>query len=130
NYQPQAEEALPVLRKVIACDAMGSKWEALQALESYGPAAAPLLPELLADLRSEEIESTHGFGRPNYHLARRKMVLGLLSRMGTAAAPAVPDLIELLDDAEIGGRRLVTWGYSVPDVLASIGEAAKPAEPI
>lgn len=130
NYQPQAEEALPVLRKVIASDAMGSEWEALQALESYGPAAAPLLPELLAVLRSVEIESTHGFGRPNYHLARRQMVLSLLSKMGPAAAPAVPDLIELLDDPEMGGRKMVTWGYSVPDVLASIGEAAKPAEAV
>lgn len=121
SYQPQAEEAMPVLREMLRSD--DRRREALTALQQFGPAATPLMPDLLALLRNDELE-------PNEKDAVRSRVLSVLQPMGPKAAIAVPDLIELLRDPEIREHHNEWMGFGgIPDVLASIGEAAKPAEP-
>jgi len=130
NYQPAAEEALPVLREALISDDIEVRLDALRVLSPFGPAATPLLPELLAVLKEGDIVEPSPIFGSNYYIARRQLVLSVLERMGPKAAPALPDLIELLEDPEIGGRQIDWRGHSgVPEVLASIGEAAKPAEP-
>ncbi len=148
--------ALPLVRKLLTAPVGSAELlsETLRSLRSMGPAAAAAVPELTALLRNTERSVKHrgAAGAALVAVApkspatldalisqlwnvrddagRVAATVGLMS-LKTAAAPAVPTLVQILEERAPGGGtradRLATYAVLV---LASLGPKADAALPI
>jgi len=100
---------VPFLAEVIQQEKSGQPFNALLALEMYGPKAAPAVPVLVEALKDPQL---------------RQNTVSALSKIGSSAAPAVPTLVELLRGPET--RSLQT---GILEALMNMGPAAAPAIP-
>ncbi len=93
----------------------GNKYLAVQVLASLREAASPAVPQLRSLLKEEHLQQTAAYA---------------LGRMGKKAAPAVPDLIELLynpyyDIREAAANALGNIGPPARSALPALREAAQ-----
>jgi len=104
--------------------------EAHRALLELGPAAVPALIDAVSERENAIIKSLRPklpnfvrrhFPNPIEIQVRRQRAVGVLSDLGTNAAPAVPALI-----AVVGTSDGFAIGYSPRDALMRIGEAGMP----
>jgi len=105
DLEPHPEIVLPEMKRVLAGAEPEVLHRAMDALASIGPKA---VPRLINALKYEQVD---------------EKVASILGRMGPEAAPAVPELTELLerDDADARSEALFA--------LAAIGPPAKSAVP-
>ena len=109
----RAEELAPVLANALRSRSRRIRRRAVEALDTLPTVAALAVPEL--------IEATADEDEP-----MRWAVLGCLEKSGSAAAPAIPTLVRILQgDGPDGGDTLVR-GLAA-DALGAIGEKAQEA---
>jgi HEAT repeat protein len=100
---------IPSLIKLLHDPDYSVRLAAVEALDEFGPAAAPAVPDLI-EILSEDSDLPGS-------------AMTTLLDIGPAAAPAVPALIKVLDDDDYGYRGLAA------QALGSIGPDAKTALP-
>lgn len=138
--QAKVREALPALTKLLTDPSAGVRWSATDALEPFGPAAAGAIPILVSRLagRAEhdaEVGTLAAIGAPALPaitdaLGRPETRLGalhVLGRMGPAAAPALPGLVAVADEALDDGNQEV-HGAAI-GAIGAIGPGAATAIP-
>lgn len=102
---PAPEIAIPIWEKAFQDMDEKTARNALDALASLGP---PAVPRLVGALK---------------YAALREEVIGILGRMGPAAAPATPQLVQLIEDKN------PNVAHAAVLALAAIGPPAKEAVP-
>jgi HEAT repeat protein len=136
--------ALPALRRGLSDPVVAARLQAVEALETLGPGAAPAVPELIRTLRDpdrfvrwaaartlgkigpgEAAVAVRPLGRllHDHDLDVDLAAATALDRLGPAAHDAVPDLIRALGASDAEKRRATIR------TLTSIGTAATPAVP-
>jgi hypothetical protein len=108
NGKPIVKRLLPALSPLLQRQSGDVLHTTLSAAESAGPEAAPLVPELIANLEKEE--------------AAGNIAAKALGAVGEAAAAAVPALRALLRK---GGK----WRQRATEALGGIGAPARSALP-
>ena len=102
KFEPDRNELVPILVEGVEGKEHDLRNAAVAALEQMGRNAATVLPRIISRIR-----------QPFYS---RERLFGLIAGLGPDATLAVPHLIDLMKDREVG--------RDVPKVLGSIGKAA------
>ncbi len=103
--EPERSELVHLLAEGIESEEQDLRNGAIAALGRMGKHSAAVLPRLLAGSRQ--------------HFYAHNRLLGMLAELGPVAAPAGPDLVELMKDRELG--------RDVPEVLGRIGMPVIPS---
>lgn len=90
---PVAQEAVPVLARLLSDEKRGYSYEVAAALGAIGPDTAPTVPALVASL-----EQTQREVKIQYYDDER---LKTLAKIGPAAKDALPFLLQLMNDPKL-----------------------------
>lgn len=104
----QPDELMDTIRRALADSNKSARMQGCTLAESFGPKAAPVVPELVKLLR-----------HPDYEL--QLPAIRALSEIGSKAEPAIPDLVRLL------GSDLSLVRDQAREALVGFGKAALPA---
>lgn len=148
---PDAKEAVPALIRLMAALGSNAEWVgAVNALGRIGPPAKDAVPMLKESLASQNRQervwaafALAGITRDGAYLPElveivaegpkhdeperslREKALELLTALGPVAAPAVPDLLDVLEEGRSGSFEEIR----AIEALGEIGPAAAPAVP-
>lgn len=106
----QGPAAVPVLRQLLASEQQRDRAAAVGALTALGPSAAPCLPELMTLLSESD----------KYH--QRQLVL-CLKEIGPAAEISIPMLIKLLKEVDGRGPLTIALGGAIAKIDPDNSEA-------
>lgn len=109
---PAAIPAIKTIANLLNSKDPRERFQIADAFEKLGPNAKDALPILVQRLRAKDLDQI-----------KPQPVLTVIGNLGPAAAPAVPALLDLLD------QKRSIFRNQVIDVLGEIGPAAKPAAP-
>lgn len=137
---PKAKDAVPALLRWLSHRHKHYRHVATRTLGLLGPVAAAATDELVkllddadSSVRGEALESLENIGVPSAAVGKitsrvldsdrfvQRSAIDALAQVGTAAVPAVPQLIAALDDEQLVGHAANT--------LAAIGPKAEAAVP-